>query len=438
MKSLIHFLPFALVALGVHATADVKLPAIFGDHMVLQRDASVPVWGWAAPDEGVTVSFGSVKASTNADKDGKWMVRLAGLKASDTPGELDISGASNQIAVHDVLIGDVWICAGSLNMSFPLSQSITGDVELRKADHPEMRLFVETFRSALTPQTDCQGSWVLCTPDTAKSFSAVGYYFGQEIAASEKTPVGLIGIYPQPYGQDFSAEAWTALDPLLADDDLKKTCTGLIQDNSGLGWLQGAHDKWLQQGGQVYLDILAKWKTEADQAYAKGQPVPDRPKPPLDLPSEPLPPDTMWLPSALFNGVISPVIPFAIKGVAWDQGEADVGQTGLYNKLVSSMVTDWRQQWGEGDFPFVYVQLPNSNSPKRDADGNSEWSLLREAQLLTLKTLLHSGMAVTLDIGDPTTAFPTDKADVGHRLALVARRIAYGEDGIFFRSHLRY
>lgn len=200
------------------AAPPVKLPAIFSDHMVVQRGIPVPVWGWAGPNEPVTVSIGLMKASTRADQDGKWMVHLVGLNHSDTPVELNVVGQSNQITIHDVLIGDVWVCAGQSNMSFPLNQASTAKEELPQSDHSEIRFFVPTFHSALVPQTDSDGKWVICTSDTAKSFSAVGYYFSKEIALTEKVPVGMIGLY----GGDTPAPAWTSLEACKPILTLKK------------------------------------------------------------------------------------------------------------------------------------------------------------------------------------------------------------------------
>jgi sialate O-acetylesterase len=413
----------------------VKLPAIFGDHMVLQRGIPFPIWGWAGPNDPITVSIGSLTASTRADDDGKWMMRLRGLPDSATATELDVAGPSNRIAIHDVLIGDVWLCAGQSHMSTPLSQTSTAKSETPLANHPEIRLFVAKFHSSPTALTDCEGSWVVCSPDTVQTFSAVGYFFGKEIAETQKVPLGLIGAY----GSEFQEQAWVSLEGLQADDDLEGDyIRPYLKDSLDLTSLQQPHDRWLAAGGAAYLDTMAQWNSEVAQLQQNGQPATLPPSLPAGLPQEPTAPAAPGLPSMLSNSMIAPLIPFALKGVIWYAGETDRPQSDIYSTLLPSLIADWRQRWGEGDFPFLYVQHP------AHALSRHRRTQVQDAQLKALKAVSNTGMAITTDLtdgfgvnpssegdagsGSGTNTHTSDQGDVGHRLALVARHLAYGEN----------
>jgi sialate O-acetylesterase len=402
--------------------AEVKLPTFFADHMVLQRDMPVPVWGTAIPGESVTVTAGTGSATAQTGQDGTWIVRLAPMKASATPMELKVAG-SNAITVHDVLVGDVWVCAGQSNMAVPMTEASTFKEEQPQADHPQLRGLFIPKTMALEPQSGSPSSWKLCSPETLKSFSAVAYYFGKEILEREKVPVGLIhsnlGATP--------AQAWTSLEALEADPELKKTYAERFrQVASNLDAVKAAHDQWLAQGGADYLDALAKYRIAAWQAQQKGEPAPAKPQPPAT--PEPQRTDDATLPSVLYNGMIAPLEPYAIKGVIWYQGESNAGQTALYRKLFPALIADWRKHWGQGDFPFLFVQLPNYGTREAQpiaTDGG--WAALREAQMLTLKAAPNTAMAIAIDLGDGQKLHPPYKAEVGHRLALAARKAAYGE-----------
>jgi sialate O-acetylesterase len=414
---------FLLTVGSVSGRAEVKLPALFGDHMVLQRDASVPVWGTAAPNEAVTVTAGSVTASTKADQDGKWIVHLDRLPLSSTPIELDVSG-TNKIVLHDVLVGDVWVCSGQSNMQFTLDRASTAKTEIPAANHPDIRIFIVKATAPFKPQSDCVGKWVLCTPDTAKGFSAVGYFFGQEIAATEKIPVGLIGSYVG----GTPAQSWTSLDTLQSDPDLKKAYGDpFAQMAADPGALKPAHDAWLANGGGAYRDALKKFYEDDWAAQKKGEPPPPRPAP-YTVPEPPYEGQTT-LPTVLFNGMIAPLEPFAIKGVVWYQGESNGGNP-LYAKLFPAMIADWRKGWGQGDFPFIYVQLPNFGARSPNPAEIGGWPLSREDQLNGL-AIPNTGMAITIDAGDGKNLHPPYKDIVGHRLALCARHLVYGEDLVY-------
>jgi len=414
--------------------ADVKLPSFFADHMVLQRGMPVPVWGRAAPGEAVTVTAGAATASAKAGPDGKWMVRLPAMQATSSPIELKVTGA-NTVTLHDILVGEVWICSGQSNMAFRMGEASNFKEEQPRANQPLLRALLVTKANAFEPQADCASEWKLCAPDTLKSFSAVAYYFGKEILEHEKVPVGLIhsnlGATP--------AQAWTSLQALDADPDLKQNYADRFrQVTANIDAVKAAHDQWLAHGGAEYLDAVAKYRIAAWQAQQKGEPAPARPQPPAT--PEPQKVDDSTLPSVLYNGMIAPLQPYGIRGAIWYQGESNAGQGVLYRKLLPAMIADWRKHWGQGDFPFLVVQLPNYGAREaQPLSGDGGWPLVREAQMLTLKASPNTGMAVTLDIGDGKNLHPPYKTEVGRRLALAARKTVYGENivatGPLYASH---
>jgi len=435
------FVSTALVVLVLLASplrADVKLPAIFGDHMVLQRDAKVPVWGWADPNEAVTVTAGDVKADATAGADGKWSAALVGLKAADKPIDVTVAG-KNTLTLHDVLVGDVWVCSGQSNMEFQLGGGKWGfggahnaATEIAKADHPTMRLFIVKKKIALEPQKDCVGEWMVCTPDTAPKFSAVGYFFGRDILEDQHVPVGMIGTY---WGGT-PAQAWTSLEALKAQPELAEMAAGFEKTTANLAEAKQNYEttvlpKW-QKAHDAWAAEMKQWNSDAAAAKAAGQPEPAKPKSLLQEPRKPSAPDNNpGMPTVLTNGMIAPIVPYAIKGAIWYQGEANAGAAKQYETLFPTMITDWRTRWGEGDFPFIWVQLANfmarNPDPTQQAEG---WPGLRDAQSKTLK-LPNTGQAVILDIGDEKDIHPKDKMDVGLRLSLAARHVAYGEDLIY-------
>ena len=391
-------LPLRNVCAGVLATAcltstswaDVKLPSIFGDHMVLQQNSKLLVWGSADPGETVTVSTAGQKAAATAGPDGKWMVQLEAIQATDQPIELTVAG-KNTLTLKDVLVGDVWVCSGQSNMERPLSYAHNAAAEMPQANDPQIRLFKVAPKVAFEPQPTCTGKWELCTPESAKGFSAVGYFFGKEIHQTTKAPVGLIGSY---WGGT-QAQAWTSLDGLRDHETLKGFVTSFEKYNA------------------------ARLKNEK----VEGKPLPAKPeltqRPPQNL-HEAI--QGRQYASTLNNGMIAPLIPYAIKGAIWYQGEANAGNFIQYRTLFPALITDWRKKWGQGDFPFLFVQLPNW-AP----GGDGGWPGLREAQLMAL-SLPRTGMAVTIDIGEADNLHPRNKMEVGRRLALAAQHVAYGQD----------
>ena len=394
-KTLRPLLFFLALAFSVAGRADVKLHALFTDNMVLQRDAAVPIWGWADDGEKITVEFRDQKVSTTA-KDGKWMVKLKRLKAGG-PDELRVT-EKNGVELKNVLVGEVWIASGQSNMEWPMRASHDPENEIAKTANPSLRLYTVPKTKADEPRdnvtnarssTELPGpSWQMSRPSTASNFSAVAYYFGRDLAKAEKVPVGIIHT---SWGGS-PAEVWMRQEVLESNPTYKNE-------------ILDAHRMQLGR----HKEALAK---------REGKPFNKRR------------PNAPWKPTELYNGMISPLIPFAIKGAIWYQGESNAGRAHQYRTLFADMIRNWRHDWGQGDFPFLLVQLAPFMAIK-DQPAESTWAELREAQALATKTLPKVGMAVITDVGEERDIHPKKKEPVGARLALAARKIAYGEDIVY-------
>ncbi len=535
-----------LLGLGLHvvpARANVIPNPLFADNAVLQQGLTVPVWGTADPGEPVTVEFAGQSVSTTADSAGKWRVELSPMKASSEPQTLTISGR-NKIVLHNVLVGEVWICGGQSNMERhlglqPGQKPITDwEQEVRDAKYPEIRQFYVPQTKAFAPAQTVNGNWSVCSPDTVKDFTAVGYFFGRDLYLDRQVPIGLIhsswgGTVAEAWTSeaalsrlpDFTdalaglknlvanpdqarretvarQEAWYArVDPgtqaspawsaadldtstwktmklpaywedagypgfdglfwfrrtfdlpenwdgsdvelhLGAVDDNDTTWVNGLQvgatigynlprvyrvpgsvlqqtnnviavrvlDTGGGGGLWGGEDPMrmmVNAGGQTNsIPLTGDWRYRQSVALsAVGWP-------PADYSQSPN------APTVLYNGMIAPLLPYAMRGVIWYQGESNVGRERQYRTLFPALIADWRQAWGEGDFPFLFVQIApySGNTPE-----------IREAQLLTLEHTTNTAMAVTIDCGDANDIHPPHKQPMGARLALAARALAYGE-----------
>jgi sialate O-acetylesterase len=415
--------------------AEVRMPAIFGDHMVLQEQAKLPVWGWAAPGEKITVTFKDQKQSTVAAADGHWRVDLKPVAVASDAGTLTVAGSDNTLVFTDVLVGDVWITSGQSNMEFGLQTDSRGQQAIAKAKDSQLRFFFVPWATALQPQTNIgrivppsplNGQWLVCSPETMGSnwawhgFSAVGYYFAQAIRQATGHPLGMIATYKG----GTPAQAWTSISGLEKDAALGHYITAHQEIVDNLAVAKAAYPKRYAD----YQSALKAWNVSAEKAKAAGETVA-----PQSTPKAPVQPDGgTGAPGNLFNGMVSPLIPFAIKGVIWYQGEGNGDNMQLateYVTLFPALIRDWREQWGQGDFPFLFVQLPNINRVAR-VPSEGRWPWVREAQLKTL-SLPNTGMAVTIDIGEAENLHPPDKFYVGQRLALAARHIACGEDLIY-------
>ncbi|MBS1999546.1 MAG: sialate O-acetylesterase [Cyanobacteria bacterium SZAS LIN-2] len=381
------------------ALADVKLPAIESDYMVLQAGNGTKFFGTAAPGEAVTVSYGGRQAAAVADKNGHWETVLKALKAGER-FDIEVVG-KNTINIKNVLVGQVWLCSGQSNMEWPLSQAKDAAQELAAANHEQIRLFNVKRKLSTEPLSDVEGNWLICNTQTAAPFSAVAYFFGRDLQKDLRTPVGLI---ESAWGGT-PAQAWTSLDGLEADPVTQKRYWMLANE-------QLAH---LQESAQKYERSLAEWKA----APPPGSAPPAKPME-LEFPNAP---------SMLFNGMISGLLPATIGGVLWYQGESNATapeETMAYRRLLPALIKDWRNKFQNPNLPFLFVQLANYEK-KEEPNERSPWAELREAQLLTL-SVPRTGMAVAVDIGESKDIHPRNKQDVGKRLERIALAHVYGRD----------
>jgi sialate O-acetylesterase len=544
-----------LLLVHAHAArADVRVPSIVGDNMVLQQGRRVRVWGWAEPGERVTVSFRGERASAAADARGRWEVFVGPQKAGG-PFGLTVAGR-NTLDFKNVLVGEVWVCSGQSNMEWPLANAQDGAREAAAADYPFIHLFTVAKRTSAAPLEDVEGRWVVTTPKEAAQFSAVGYFFGRELHGRLRVPVGLIHT---SWGGT-PAEAWTSRDALKAAAVLRpilerydrqladlprlrreyerardEWASKYVMEDPGNrgeaeGYAKPGHDTggwkrmrlpqfWESAGldvdGVVWfrreLEVPAAWAgkdltlklgaiDDFDTTYFDGERVgstgPDTPNAwnaprkyrvpgslvragratlavrvfdrvggggfgggemtlapadpaqgvgvaldgewlykeeatvpsrQLDWSRQPQPPGpaNQNSPTVLYNAMLAPLFPYAIRGAVWYQGESNAGRAVQYRTLFPAMIRDWRAAWGQGDFPFYFVQLANWKARPEDSI-DSEWAELREAQLLTLRGTPNTGMAVAIDVGDPDDIHPRNKLDVGLRLARWALADTYG------------
>ena len=395
---------------GATVSAEVTLPKILASHMVVQRDLPVHIWGKATPGEGVSVSFRGETGSTKAGPLGRWSVYLKPGGAGG-PFQMTIHGtpeaagadasAGETVRLDDVLVGDVWIASGQSNMEFAMRQAATAAEDLPRAGNPRIRLLMVKRQASEVPLSDAgTEGWALSTPDTAKDFSAVAWYFARDVEQREKVPVGVID---STWGGTV-AEAWTRL--------------GALAEDAALAPLFVSWAKMTERE----TDAAAREKDQQrqrDEAKAQGKPEPQFPwHPQLES----------WGPGQLYNAMIAPLTPMAIRGVIWYQGESNsvLERAPLYGRVFRTLIEDWRRQWGVGDFPFLYVQIANFKSTPVE-----DWATLRQQQVRALE-LRNTAMAVTIDIGNPDNVHPTDKVDVGLRLARGARALSYGEPIEYF------
>jgi sialate O-acetylesterase len=560
-------LSILLLATAATALAEVSLPSVFGPSMVLQRDVSVPVWGTASPGEEIQVTFADQKKTTKASDTGKWRVDLDPMPASkpEAAGETLVVEGKNRVEFPDVLVGDVWVCSGQSNMQWVLANTDNAEEEIASADLPRIRLLRFPQVKALEPQEDIRASWQVCSPKVARSFSAVGFYFGRKLHQELNVPIGLIqsawggtpieswisteGLAAGPMGAELlkdrdviiadypkERERWVQMAEALAEkhrkeglpiiyhadpgkqdqekayampehpdsdwsevmmpsiwekdgpqrdgvlwyrtkvdlpqslqgkdlilslgkvDDFDVTyvngeevgglkeseawkvpreypiparLTGTssltialrVFDRSGSGgFTSGKNDLWLGLGkGKERVSLAGPWKMrvvlELPPAVGPGRYLP---KPPVD-------PDTPHFPAVLYNGMISPIVPYGIRGAIWYQGENNAGRAEQYRELLPLLIQDWRTKWKNEELPFGIVQLVRFGKP---ATGPSDdgWARLRDAQLNTAKTVPHTGLAVCIDLGDAEDVHPRDKRPVGERLARWALHDVHGRD----------
>lgn len=390
------------------ARAEVTLPAIFSDHMVMQRDVSVPVWGWADPGEQVTVTIAGQSQVATTDGSGQWQVKLGPLSPAGAL-TLTIQG-HNSISIQDVLVGEVWLASGQSNMQLSVNDVTNAWREKAAANFPQIRMFTVGRRPAPSPQTHCEGHWVVCAPETVGNFSAAAYFFGRELHQQLNVPVGLIHA---SWGGT-PIETWTSMPTMEAKPELAPVLKN---------WQATLHPYNEIQAQAQYLQALETWTNQAVTLKASGKAVPPVPQKKGD------PRMDKNYPANLFNGMIAPIIPYAIRGAIWYQGENNTANelAKLYSIQLPVMIEDWRHRWNEGNFPFIWVQLPNFMKRATNAAEFSRWSVVRECMLQSL-SVANTGMAVTIDVGESGNIHPKNKQAVGHRLALWALAKVYGQD----------
>ena len=522
-----------------NVSGSVKMPGIFSDNMVIQRDIPVKIWGWADAGEKVSISYNGQKLTAKADKNGVWSITLKPMKFGG-PFDMVIK-AKNEIILKNTLIGDVWICGGQSNIEFPVNQLENASDEISSANFPGIRLFTVPKQISEKPLENIDDAkWEVCSPATISSFSAVGYFFGKNLCNHLNVPVGLIS---SNWGGT-NIETWTGLDAMEQFDEYKQSIEEMKKkdfskieknlsklqaiwnkkietDDSGKiqkwflpetnfsGWKDMKLPQFWEKAGLPDVDGVVWFKMEfeltsketlndikislgkirdADQTYLNGELVGEtynytamrnysvaakflkpgknilvirvinygweggfwgdakdmyvdvngfkkslaidwKYKLGISLPSPFVVLEPNKYPSMLYNSMISPLTSFGIKGVIWYQGETNVNNAFKYRNLLSGMINDWRKHWDEGNFPFLIVQLPNY-----DAIGNGDggdWPLLRESQAIAVAQVPNTGMAITIDVGESKNIHPKNKLDVGYRLYLVARKIAYNENLVY-------
>jgi sialate O-acetylesterase len=405
----------ALVLLGVvtHVLllAEVTLAPLFTDHAVLQRRIEVPVWGQAAPDETVTVRFRDHAVSTTAAADGTWRVVLLAMEAGE-PGELVVEGKDNVLRCGDVLVGEVWLCSGQSNMAFRVEELEKPEI-MAAATDGHVRHFAVAFATADVPAVALRGAWSVGASETVGKFSAMGYYFARALREHLGVPVGLVNASVG----GTQIESWMSADALAADPAFAVV-----------------HARWAAVVADFprrlaeHETALAQWEAASGRerlALAKAgrrKPVPPRNASHRDAPS------------SLFNAMVNPLVPFAVRGILWDQGGSNAARSAEYAALFKAHIIDWRARWGDPELPFLFVQDRNYRDPHSPGDHRAK---LREAQAAAL-SLPATGMAVTIDIGASDDPHPRNKAEEGRRLALLALAKTYGKPVVHSGPVLRF
>ena len=366
------------------ARKSLKLAGMFANHMVLQQQTDAAIWGKAKPDAEVRIkaSWSDQVTKTRSNENGEWKTRIK-TPAAGGPFRIRIDSGNESKTLKDVLCGEVWICSGQSNMQWKLrgfgEKHFKEDVD--KANHPKIRFCQVQQKIALQPQSDLKTKWSVCTPQTALQFSAVGYFFGDKLREELDVPIGLISTN---WGGS-SAEAWV---------DEKE----LLRELPEFGNMLNGYDELIKKHGV---------------SHTRGK------KLPKGL--------NQRMPSVLYNNMIHPLIPYSVRGVIWYQGESNVGHPIQYRKLFPKLIESWRREWGQGDFPFYFVQI----APYHYRTNELPAALLREAQLQTLN-VPNTGMAVLMDVGDSTNIHPKKKKPVGQRLALLALAKDYGKTDLVY------
>ena len=382
------------------AHAELKMSSIFSDHMVLQQKQLIRIWGWTAADQEITIELAGQSADTTADENGRFELNLNPVAAGG-PYSLIVK-ADETRTFKDVLVGEVWLCSGQSNMSFPVAASNDPDLESLSANFPNVRLISVPQVGTQQAQNDFNGQWEKCTPESVRNFSAVGYFFGRQLHQTLDVPVGLID---NAWGGS-SCEAWVKRD-LLEGDDLY----GPLMER----WKKTEATYNHETAVVTYKEKLKEWKANKTGA---------RPRAPRNQLIG------QHRPANLYNGVLKPILGYTIKGTIWYQGESNAGRAYQYRDLFPLMIQSWRDEWNQGDFSFYWVQLADFRAEVTEPAG-SAWAELREAQTMTMSKLPNTGEAVILNLGEAVDIHPKNKQDVAKRLARWALANDYGVDLVF-------
>ena len=396
MKKPLLILTLMLVAASPNCFAEIRTSSVFGDSMVLQRSKPIHVWGWADPESSVEVSLAGKTETVKSDAEGRFDAKLPAMEAGG-PHQMKISSGDQTLQFSDVLIGEVWVCSGQSNMQWAVEQADDADLESLAANFPSIRMISVPRIGTQEPQTSFDGKWESCTPESVKQFSAVGFYFGRQLHQTLGVPIGLID---NSWGGS-SAEAWVRRDLLKSSGNFEELLA-----------------KWRDtESTYDHEDAMAKFKTKLAEwkKTGKGR-KPSTPRNPLI---------NQHRPANLYNGVLYPIIGYTIRGVIWYQGESNAGRAYQYRNLFPMMIQSWRDEWGQDDFPFYWVQLADYLQ-EVDEPSDSAWAELREAQTMTLSNLPNTGEAVIIDLGEASDIHPKNKQDVGKRLARWALANDYG------------
>lgn len=397
----------AVLGPALSAQAALRLAGLFCDGAVLQREKPVPVWGWAAPGAEVRVAFSGAEVRATAGRDGQWRVMLPAMPASAKGATLAVRAGSEKLAVRDVLVGEVWLCSGQSNMEWMVSQVQNAEQEMAAAKFPLIRQFRVPKEPAEQPRDEVKGNWQPATPATVGAFTGVGYFFARDVhRALGGVPVGLIN----------ASWGGKMIEVFTPPSAIARTPYGPAVERR---WQIETKDL-TRRKAEVYPGLVAEWTFARDAAKVGGEKF-MRPKP-----QDPMEILAQHRPACAFNAMINPLVPYALRGVLWYQGEHNISRAGEYRAMFGAMITDWRERFGQGDIPFYFVQLSTFGAPMDKT--NTGFAELREAQLRTLE-VPATGMAVTVDIGTPDNIHPRNKQDVGARLARIAKAHIYGLGG---------
>ncbi|MDP0497718.1 MAG: sialate O-acetylesterase [Verrucomicrobiota bacterium JB024] len=401
-------LTLTLLKLTACLAAEVTLPSIFSDHMVLQRELANPVWGWADPGESISVSINGQTQTTTADSDGTWRLVLSPMPAGG-PYTLEVLGQSQRKTFSDVLVGEVWICSGQSNMEFRMRAINNSELEMLTANNPQIRLLAIERVGTQEPQKDIKGQWALCTPESVRNFSAIGYFFGERLERILGVPIGLIG------------NSWGGADALAYVPREKLEANPAFAESL---------EKWKAKVAAYTDDVhekeVERYQAERKKYIANGR----RGNPPQNVYD---PRVGQHRPSNIYNGMVYPIIGYGIRGIIWYQGETNAGRAVEYQQLFPLVINNMREDWGQGDFPFYWIQLADFRA-EDDEPSDSTWAELRESQTMTMNSVPNTGQAVIIDVGESFEIHPLNKRVPADRLVCWALANDYGFTDIPYES----